>query len=167
MRGRGSNIINRQPDPVENTRSGSVSKASGYDDDDDFSKYVYRRVKRFYVGGFNNSITTDKLCSYEQKRGVTVTWVTIFPIKQSNRVLIRLNVEDNDNSDYVLDNHFWPRFVVCKPWLSRGSRERRRHAANPQSQAYGSNDAHHYGRYDDYYDDDDDQYDDYRYYDRY
>ena len=38
----------------------------GDDDDGNFDKYVRRRVKRVYVGGFNNKIT-DKLVMWKRE----------------------------------------------------------------------------------------------------
>ena len=154
---------NRFPRPQRITRGRGTrqdaSENSNEVDEDDFSKYVYRRVKRFYVGGFINSITTDKLVDYVETRGVTVTWVTIFPIRNSNRVVIRLNVEDNDNSDFVLERTFWPRYVICKPWLTRNTRERRRN--NRQIHSY--NTVQNDYQYDIYNEENDDYYDDNRY----
>jgi len=102
----------------------NVDPYSGADDEEDFTAYVKRKVKRFYVGGFKSSMTTDKLIRYVERRGVTVTWVKMFPVRNSTRVTIRLNVEDDENCGNVLDERFWPRNVVCRPWVSWGSYRR-------------------------------------------
>ena len=161
QRGRGSN---RSVNDKSNANKSTVENDEN-DDDGNFDKYVRRRVKRFYVGGFNNTITTDKLISYVEKRGVTVTWVTIFPMRRSHRVLIRLNVEDNDNSDFVLNNTFWPRHVMCKLWMTKNVRERLSPRDNNRHNEpeYDNNDRYQYNEHDDdYYNDNrNDNYDKY------
>ena len=66
-------------------------------------------------------MTQDLITRYVERRNVTVTWVTIFPIKNSHIITIRLNVEENDNADYVTEDWFWPRNVTCRPWESWNS----------------------------------------------
>ena len=44
-----------------------------------------------------------------------------FPIKNSHQITIRLNVEENGNTDYVTEDWFWPRNVTCRPWESWNS----------------------------------------------
>ena len=71
-------------------------------------------------------MTEEKLIKYVERRGVTVTWVKFFPVRNSNRVTIRLNIEDDDSCETVLDDWFWPRNVVCRPWMSWNNYRNRR-----------------------------------------
>lgn len=87
-------------------------------DDVEFSDYVRKRTKRFYVGGFKSSITQEKLISYVERRGLLVTWVNICTSKMNGRVIIRLNVEATDQCQILVEPGFWPRGVKCRPWLS-------------------------------------------------
>jgi len=57
-------------------------------DIDDFSVYVRKRSKRFYVGGFKNTITERKLRAYVTSRGQTVTMVRIFPSKRNRNGVV-------------------------------------------------------------------------------
>ena len=66
-------------------------------------------------------MTKDLITRYVERRNVTVTWVTIFPIKNSHQITIRLNVEENNNADNVTEDWFWPRNVTCRPWESWNS----------------------------------------------
>lgn len=101
-------------------------------DDEDFSQYVRRRTKRFYIGGFMPSINENKIANYINKRGPKVTKVSIFKNKHNPRgnVVIRINVESDENVDLLTeDPYFWPEGVTCRPWLpyrayqnNRGSR---------------------------------------------
>ncbi|KAH3848598.1 hypothetical protein DPMN_090977 [Dreissena polymorpha] len=43
-----------------------------------------------------------------------------------NKVVIRLNLEDNCDANNVLEQNFWPRFVKCVPWKSRTELKRSR-----------------------------------------
>jgi len=60
--------------------------------------------------------------TYVNARGPHVTMIRRFQSKRSpDDVIFRVNVEDNDNVNLVEERGFWPRGVVCKPWLSRGA----------------------------------------------
>ena len=98
-----------------------IDHTSSYADEEaGFQKYVIRRPKRFYVGGFEPSITEPKIKSYIQKRGLKVSMVTIFrKPRYGNSVVIRVNIEDDENACYMSDDPcFWPQGVICKPWVS-------------------------------------------------
>ncbi|MES9883124.1 MAG: hypothetical protein ABW185_19845, partial [Sedimenticola sp.] len=119
-------------------------------DDNDLLAYVRKKPKRFYIGGFKPGITEDVIYRYVQKRGPTPTMVRIFPMRQRYGVVIRLNVED-DESAHLLDTpQFWPRKIVCRPWLSRGMRESSRYNRrnNPPNDTENQHSvAHNYGSY--------------------
>ena len=89
------------------------------DNDDDFVIHVKRRTKRFYVGGFLPSITEKKLINYAARRGITLTWVNIHRYEHQNRAVIRVNVEAT-KAGQLLEEGFWPKGVMCRPWLSKG-----------------------------------------------
>lgn len=40
-------------------------------------------------------------------------------------MIIRLNVEADDYADLVMEDGFWPKDIICRPWLSRGSLRKR------------------------------------------
>jgi hypothetical protein len=108
------------------------------DEEEDYSVYVRRKVKRFYVGGFKSNMTIDKFINYVERRGVTVTWVKFFEIRNSNRITIRLNIDaDEKNCDSVLSDWFWPKNVTCRPWMSwnsyRNQASHRRHGNHDQT----------------------------------
>lgn len=99
-----------------------------HDDDGNFDQYVRRRTKRFYLGGFRSSITESKLANYITKRGPKVSKISIFRNRKfPSSVTIRVNVEDDDNvSSMTEDPYFWPKGVICRPWLSQGAYKARR-----------------------------------------
>lgn len=81
-----------------------------------------RRTKRFFVGWFSNRISIDKLSTFVTNRGPKVTMMRKFISRRNpNKSGIRLYVESNDYADLVLEDGFWPKDIVCRPWLSRGS----------------------------------------------
>ncbi len=62
-----------------------VNECSDDSDDLEFGDYVRKRTRRFYVGGFKPSITENKIASYVNRRGPTVTKVTIFRNSRYNK----------------------------------------------------------------------------------
>ena len=114
-----SKHTNNAGNPItENTNSTSCA-----DEYDDFQKFVVRRPKRFYIGGFQPNITEPLLRSYIQKRGPKVSRVTIFrKPRYGNYVVIHVCIEDDDNTCYMTDDPcFWPQGIICKPWVSYGA----------------------------------------------
>ncbi len=97
---------------------------------DDLSDYVRKRPKRFYVGGFKSGITAEIIHRHVESRGPRVSQVTILPSRTPDSVIIRLNVESDVNCNMVEDPGFWPKNVVCKPWVSRGALQRDRRYRN-------------------------------------
>ncbi|MES9884837.1 MAG: hypothetical protein ABW185_28660 [Sedimenticola sp.] len=92
------------------------------DSDDDFSEYVCVPPKRYYIGGFKPSITENKLYNYVTKRGPKVSMIRIFRSKRNyGNVVIRLNVEADENCSLIEDAYFWPEHVVCRPWVNKGN----------------------------------------------
>jgi len=98
---------------------------------DDFSVHVRKRSKRFFIGGFKDTMTIQNMNAYVTDRGPRVTMIRRFQSKRSqDDVIFRVNVEINDDVYLVEERGFWPRGVVCKPWLSRGALKARYEASN-------------------------------------
>ena len=127
-------IIN---EPSENTITEHINGSSrGRDDDsdhddendDDFEQYVKKKAKRFYLGGFLISVTRQVIAKYVKKRarGIKVTRIRIWKSRRNpNSVVIRLNVEDNDQAKLLERRSFWPRGVTCRPWRDNNERDDR------------------------------------------
>ena len=71
-------------------------------------------------GDFKPGISMKLIEQYMRKCGPTVTWIHIWRSKRNaNAVVIRLNVEDNEYAELVESSTFWPRGVICRPWVNR------------------------------------------------
>lgn len=95
------------------------------DSDDDFETHIRRRSRRFYIGGFKPSISLEKLQHYVEKKGVTVTWISIRRYEKQNKAVVRLNV-DAEQASAVLEVGFWPRGITCRPWLTKNQLRNRK-----------------------------------------
>ena len=115
------------------------------DDDEDFTEYIRRPPKRFYIGGFTADVSTQKIFRYINKRGPTVTWIRAWPSKRNpNSAIIRLNVVDNHASSILLDKSFWPKGVICRPWKNRQSRYQNAGFRSQQTYMQGRSDFDEY-----------------------
>ena len=85
----------------------------------EFSDYIRKRPKSFYIGGFRNSIDENKIYRYVSRRGPKISKVSVYRSKAHDAAVIRLNVEDDLNVSLLNDPLFWPEGVVCRPWVSR------------------------------------------------
>lgn len=109
-----------------NTSSFNKQNDNVIDDDAEFSEYVRKRTKCFFVGGFKSSITEDKLIKYVERRGLTVTWVSIWTAK-SGRLIIRLNIEVCKDYRRISEPGFWPKGITCRPWVTKNTYNSRSH----------------------------------------
>lgn len=117
-----NNRLHPDIDAQNNVRE-TPSSNSTENDLDDFEQYVRKRTKSFYVGGFLPSITEEKLIKYVTSQGPKITKVSIFPNRAQNGTVIRINVEHDDNAHLLVDDPtFWPRGVICRPWLPKSRR---------------------------------------------
>ena len=85
----------------------------------DVCDYVRKRPKSFYVGGFKNSINENKIYRHVTNRGLKLTKVSVFRSKRVDAAVVRVNIEDDSNVSLIDDPLFWPKGVVCRPWVSR------------------------------------------------
>ena len=144
---------------TDTSREKRVSQGDSFDnilsDDIEFSTFVRKRTKRFYVGGFKSSITQEKLITYVESKGLTVTWVKIWISNKSGRVIIRLNVEASGGYYRISEPGFWPKGAMCRPWVSKNlytnSRKSRGGEGHYNSNYNGNNDYNN-GRYGNEYD---------------
>jgi hypothetical protein len=104
-----------------------------------FDWHVTKPTKRFFVGGFSKSASIQYLSNFIRNRGATVSMIRKFPMRKSpNKVIIRLNLEANENADLVLDPGFWPRGITCSPWLSRTEIRERNNKGNRNADKHSS-----------------------------
>ena len=58
-------------------------------------------------------MTSDKLANYVTSRGPTVTMIRRFPCRNSNKVVFRLNVKNDNLGNLVENKVFCPEYVSC------------------------------------------------------
>ena len=139
----------RQNVDAAHLESATVLSEVGSIEDEDFIKYIRKRPKRYYLGGFTSGITESAIEQYVRKRhGPTVTWVSIWRSRRDrDSVVIRLNVEDNEYTNLIESSRFWPRGVICRPWYDRTddrSRNRRDFNQHARYNYYGRSDVDEY-----------------------
>ena len=174
---------NQSPSSLQNDFSSSKELDDSFlANDIGFSDFVRKRTKRYYVGGFKNSTTEEKLIQFIESKGLKVTWIHIWPSKRRGRVVIRLNIEACGGCDRIAERGFWPRGVKCQPWMSRNmylkSKTKTRgynDADNYDGEQYGADDRYNggeqyhndqYGSYDRYNSGNGDDRDQYSTYDK-
>ena len=80
-------------------------------DNDDFSQYVRRRTRRFFVGGFKPHVTKNRIAAYVRSKGPTITKVSIFRNQRRKTTVVPVNVEDDEYAERLLFTDFWPRGI--------------------------------------------------------
>jgi len=100
--------------PVRVTRrTGHHVDADG--DNEDFTPYTRKRTKHYCVLGLNRTLNVDLLKKVITSKGPSVSSMRVYPSRRnSSKVILRLNLTDDELCDRVLDEGFWPSFVTCK-----------------------------------------------------
>ena len=61
---------------------------------------------------------TTEILNYLQKRNIHLTHLRLFSSRRKGTMLAKLNVLASE-SLVLTENGFWPKFISCKPWLTR------------------------------------------------
>ena len=96
-------------------------------DSDGFIGVKRRRakVKRFFLSGIADTVTTETILDYLQKRNIHPTHLRLFSSRRKGTKSAKLNVVASENLT-LTENDFWPKFVSSKPWLTRGKLHKQR-----------------------------------------
>ncbi|KAH3823107.1 hypothetical protein DPMN_124906 [Dreissena polymorpha] len=90
----------------------------------DFEVKRRKRTGCFCLLGLSEKVNTDILTQVIERKGPTVPMLHVFPSKSSSgKVVICLNVYDNHMADSLLEYDFWPRYISCRPWRTRATRQ--------------------------------------------
>ena len=123
----------------------------------EFDERVKKRLKRSYIGGYDNSIGTSYIANLVSRKGPKLTMVRKFTSRRhNNSVIFSLNVEDDVNVDCVTQKGFWPRGNICRPWVSRAAMHRQHIPESPERHENKRLNSYVYSTYTH------DRYDDYR-----
>lgn len=82
-----------------------------------------RKVKRFFLSGIAENVTVDQIYDFLKRRNIIPTHLKTFISKRKGTIGAKLNVLYSDSSN-ILDAGFWPKYVSCKPWLTKSRLEK-------------------------------------------
>ena len=82
-------------------------------------------MKRFFLSGIADTVTTKTILNYLQKRNIHPTQLRLFSSRRKGTKSAKLNVLASE-SLALTENDFWPKFVSCKPWLTKGKFDKQR-----------------------------------------
>jgi hypothetical protein len=112
----------RQLNPVENAKTpAAISDDQVSTETSEGFIGVQRtriRTKRFFLSGIAGNVTSETISDYLTGRGISPTLLQVFPSRRKGTVSTKVNVRVADVETITRDN-FWPKFVVCKPWISK------------------------------------------------
>ena len=82
-------------------------------------------MKRFFVSGTADTVTAETILNYLQKKNIHPTHLREFSSGRKGTNSAKLNVLASESLT-LTENDFWPKFVSCKPWLTRGKLDKQR-----------------------------------------
>lgn len=77
------------------------------------------KVKKYLLSGIDERVNDVQIFSFLEKRGINPTHLKVFPSRRRGTKSAKLNILQSDCPKIATPN-FWPRFVTCKPWLTKG-----------------------------------------------
>ena len=97
-----------------------------------------RNYKQFFLSGIAKNVNEDQIFSYLVERNVTPHNITIFQSKRVETFSAKIRIP-SASSAIVLQEGFWPKFILCKPWLQKPKEnQRRRKTSNNNNTLMGN-----------------------------
>ena len=90
-----------------------------------------QRIKRVFLGGIREGVSSEKIREYMMKRNINPTFVRLMQSKRKGTTSVRINVVAKD-FDVVKESPFWPDRVYARPWLSLAKWQDRLSTKEPQ-----------------------------------
>ena len=90
-----------------------------------------QRIKRVFLGGVREGVSSEKIREYMTKRNINPTFVRLMQSKRKGTMSVRINVAAKD-FDVVKETSFWPDGVYARPWLSLAKWQDRLCTKEPQ-----------------------------------
>lgn len=81
-----------------------------------------KKVKRFFIGGIKDNVSAEQILSLAEN-DINPTQLRLFKSKRQGTLSAKLNILATDYPKITKEN-FWPKFVVCKPWVTKGMLEK-------------------------------------------
>ena len=78
------------------------------------------KTKQLFLTGIAENVKEYQIQSYLEDRDVTPTRITIFQSKRKGTISAKVNILPASLA-LVQHEHFWPKFVTCKPWQSNAN----------------------------------------------
>ena len=75
------------------------------------------RIKQLFLTGIAKNVKENQIQSYLEGRDVTPTRISISRSKRKGTISAKVNIP-SASLPLVQHEHFWPKFVTCKPWRS-------------------------------------------------
>ena len=76
-----------------------------------------QRIKRVFLGGIREGVSSEKIREFMTKRNINPTFVRLMQSKRKGSMSVCINVVAKD-FDVVKETAFWPDGVYARPWLS-------------------------------------------------
>ena len=108
-------------DSATNIVDDSISNSDGFIG----VKRKRANVKRFFLSGIADTVTTETIVNYLRMKNINPTHLRLFPSRRKGTLSAKLNVLASE-SLVLTEDGFWPKFVSCKPWLTRGKLDKQR-----------------------------------------
>ena len=80
--------------------------------------------KQFFLSGVAKNVNEDQILSYLVERNVTPDHIAIFQSKQVEKISAKICIP-SASSAIVLQEDFWPKFILCKPRLQKPKENQR------------------------------------------
>ena len=101
------------------------------------ARKIRKNYKQFFLSGIAKNVNEDQIFLYLVERNVTPRNTTIFQSKRVETISVKIRIP-SASSAIVLQEDFWPKFILCKPWLQKPEENERRTSSNNKNALMGN-----------------------------
>ena len=110
--------LNTKTSDTNQEQKSKVSDPTIHNDTDNGFIGVERKrnkIKQLFLTGIAENVKENQIQSYLVDRNIIPTRITIFQSRRKGTILAKVNIP-SASFPLVQHEHFWPKFVTCKPW---------------------------------------------------
>ena len=109
-----------KPDEIISQEESHESHQSHQPDDDGFVgvKRRRKRYRKFFQSGIADNVKESQIYSYLYKKNISPSHVSVFQSRRIGTLSAKIQIPVTSCTS-VLEEHLWPKFVICKPWQTK------------------------------------------------
>ena len=112
-------LIKKPDEKISGQKSNELHQSDQPDDEGFVGvKRRCKRYRKFFLSGIADNVKESQIYSYLHKRNISPSHVFVFQSRCKGTLSAKIHIPLTSCTS-VLEEDFWPKFVVCKPWQTK------------------------------------------------